>query len=163
MENTERLTFVFEKSEEDLNELWENCFNNPEKLAHINAYSPSALNKRSYLNFLKENGRNKSWIVKRIKENDVIGFVIYGDFFPGFKNDIGFNIGLPYLSNGYATEALNEIVRHLRDSGQNQIFGHCYESNVHSIKTMKKCGFEKTGFIDPSYNGNRVLEFKHPE
>jgi hypothetical protein len=63
------------------------------------------------MDFLKNSGVNyKTWLIKRIAENDIIGFAVHGNFFPSLPNNIGFNIVLKYIKKGYATEALQSLL-----------------------------------------------------
>ena len=77
------------------------------------------------------------WCIRRKRENDIIGFAINGSYFPGYPNDVGFNIGLDYVDMGYATETLNELTRFVGSLGYKETFGHCYENNFQPSKPCK--------------------------
>ncbi len=163
MKNTPRLAFIISiKTEEDLDELWQNCFAGADNLAHMNAFVPFPLTQKSQLNgFLKNPRENyKTWLIKRIAENDIIGFVVHGNFFPGLPNNIGFNIGLKYAQKGYATETLHSLLEYLREQGITETYGHCFESNLPSIRTMEKCGFKNLGPTGKRYGNVHELKFK---
>ncbi len=160
MNDSSRLTYLSDISEADKDELWENCFGSIENINHINRYVPYRLENQYLLNgFLAVNNKYKFWLIKRKLEKDIIGFLIQGSFFPGNENDIGFNIGLNYIRKGYASEALGALISHIREVGLKETYGHCFESNIPSIRTMEKCGFENLGRTGEQYSGNYVLEF----
>lgn len=163
MKPSNRLTFLNSiKTDTDLNELWRNCFAGTENLAHINAHVPVPLTQQWQLNGFLNSGENryKTWIIKRITENDIIGFVVHGDFFPGLPNNIGFNIGLNYIQKGYASETLQSLIEHLKSTGLKETYGHCFDTNVGSIRTMEKCGFKNLGPTGKTYGNAHELRFK---
>lgn len=161
MNDTLRLTFLQTKTNEDLDELWQNCFAGQDNLNHINKFVPFLITHQWQLNsFLTNEIGYNSWIVKRIAEKDIIGFAIHGNFYPGRPNNIGFNIGLNYTRKGYATETLKALIEFVRGEGLHETFGHCYENNIASIKTMENCGFINGGRTGTQYNnGNYELKF----
>jgi RimJ/RimL family protein N-acetyltransferase len=113
------------------------------------------------IGFLKYSGENyKTWLIKRIAEKDIIGFVVHGNFYPGLPNNIGFNIGLKYIQNGYASESLHSLLDYLKEQGITETYGHCYESNLASIRTMEKCGFVNLGPTGKRYGNVHELKFK---
>jgi RimJ/RimL family protein N-acetyltransferase len=160
MRNTNRLTFVRDKSENDLNELWTNCFNGEVNYDFMNAHVPLPYrvpNQNALSQFLMHS--KSAWLIKRIVEKDIIGFAVHGDFIPGLPNNIGFNIGINYTRNGYAKETLTELIQLLSSKGLKETFGHCLESNVASIRTMEACGFKNHGRTGRQFNGNYELKF----
>jgi RimJ/RimL family protein N-acetyltransferase len=163
MQNTQRLTFLNSvETENDLNELWQNCFSNTENLAHMNAHVPMPLTQQFQLNgFLKNSGANyKVWLIKQIVENDIIGFVVHGDFIPGLPNNIGFNIGLNYIQKGYASETLQSLIEYVRSTGLKETYGHCFDTNLASIRTMEKSGFKNVGPTGRTFGNVQELRFK---
>ena len=160
MKETLRLTFISNKTNVDLNALWQNCFAGLTNLNHINAHVPFPVTQQWQLNeFLTHENGYKTWLIQRITEQDIIGFVIHGNFFPGLPNNIGFNIGLNYTKNGYATETLLALIEFLREQGLHETFGHCFETNIASIRTMMKCGFQNLGRTGRSFNGKYEIKF----
>jgi len=161
MEDTQRLTFISDISTINFDNLWNNCFNGKANLEHMNAYVPYPLTHRWQLNNFLTNQHNYTcWLIKRKEEQDFIGFIIHGNFIPGLPNNIGFNIGLNYTRNGFASEALNSLVKYVRDIGLKETFGHCFEANIASISTMEKLGFVNQGRTGNKYNGNFELKFR---
>ena len=161
MQQTQRLTYLAEKTEDNLNELWSNCFLGKENLDHMNAYVPFPVNEKWQLSgFLKRESGYRTWLIKRKIEQDIIGFAIHGDFIPGLLNNVGFNIGLNYTRSGYATETLRELLRHLKDQGFKETFGHCFETNTASIKVMETCGFVNMGPTGRVFGGIKELKIR---
>jgi RimJ/RimL family protein N-acetyltransferase len=161
MKDTLRLTFVRNMTDEALSELWENCFVGQENLDHMNAHVPIPIAQQWQLNdFLIAQNSYEVWLIKRKAEEDIIGFVIHGDFFPGFPNNIGFNIGLNYTRNGFATETLKEVVEQVIGIGLSETFGHCFETNHASIRTMENCGFQNMGRTGQQFNDTYVLKLR---
>jgi hypothetical protein len=103
MNDTLRLSYIPFPTPAELEELWRNCFDTPEKLQHINKYVPYALTSFSQLRGFLSNEQKgyRFWLIKRKIENDIIGFAIHGSYFPGYTNDVGFNIGLDYVGMRY--------------------------------------------------------------
>lgn len=160
MIETKRLTFINNKTQNDLNDLWANCFNGQLNYNFMHAHVPLQYripNQNAINQFLRHN--NGTWLVKRKIENDIIGFAVHGDFIPELPNNIGFNIGNNYTRNGYAKETLSELIEFLRKIGLRETFGHCLESNIASIKTMEACGFDNLGRTGRHFNGNYELKF----
>ena len=68
MEETERLIFISEKSQEILDELWKNCFEGEENNRHMNAFVPFPVTQQQQLDeFINYEGKFKSWIIVREK------------------------------------------------------------------------------------------------
>ncbi|MDD3701645.1 MAG: GNAT family N-acetyltransferase [Bacteroidales bacterium] len=161
MDNSLRLNFIGTITDESLNELWNNCFVGADNMKHMNAHVPYPVNQQWQLNgFLTNQHNYKAWLIKRKHEHDIIGFVIYGNFIPGLTNNVGFNIGLQYTKKGYATETLQALVEHIRTLGHTKAFGHCFETNSASKRTMENCGFQNMGPTGQIYNGINELKFK---
>jgi len=103
MNETLRLSYIPFPTPAELEELWQNCFDTSEKLQHINNYVPYEVTRFSQLrDFLSNEQKGyRFWLIKRKIENDIIGFAIHGSYFPGYTNDVGFNIGLHYVGMRY--------------------------------------------------------------
>jgi RimJ/RimL family protein N-acetyltransferase len=163
MNDTLRLSYIPFPTPAELEELWQNCFDTPEKLQHINKYVPYAVTSFSQIRGFLSNEQKgyRFWLVRRKIEKDIIGFAIHGNYFPGYTNDVGFNIGLHYVGKGYATETLNELTRFVGSLGYKETFGHCYENNLPAIKTMERCGYVNQGRTGREFFGNHVIELKY--
>lgn len=161
MRQTNRLEFISNLNDEILNELWQNCFEGQDNMNHMNRYVPYPVTSQYLLNEFLINQRGWNvWLIKRINEKDIIGFAIHGNFIPFNPNNIGFNIGLNYTRQGYATETLNALIEHLREKNYTKTFGLCFENNTPSIKTMENCGFENMGPTGRIFNNIHELRFR---
>jgi RimJ/RimL family protein N-acetyltransferase len=162
MIHTTRLSLVDKWTQVEQDELWENCFAGPENSGHMNRYTPYAITDQWQMDhFLGHSGKDYHVrLIKRKVEYDIIGFVVHGHFFPGHPNNIGFNIGLPYIRKGYAAEALGGLLSHLRENGLTETYAHCYNSNLASIKCMEACGFVSQGSTGRTYGGNQEIKLK---
>lgn len=161
MKETSRLEFLSQKTEENLTELWENCFSGDQNLEHMNAHVPIPLTHSFQLyGFLRRERGYKTWLIKRKEKQDIIGFAVHGNFIPGLPNNIGFNIGLKYTRQGYGKETLMALVNYLRNEGFKETFGHCFESNTPSIRTMETVGFINSGSTGRIFNRVSELKFK---
>ena len=155
MNPTDRLSFLptFGPSAalpEQLDEVHANCFAGPQKLAHMNEFSPIPVPSRAgviqrFLGLGEIKQGYRAWIIRRTSEQDIIGFLIHGDFFPGLPNSIGFNIGLPYVRQGYGREALKALCAKLEADGFREFNGYCLDTNTASRRTMENAGFSLKG------------------
>ena len=55
MQNTKRLTFISNKTENNLDELWQNCFAGPDNFNHMNAHVPFLFTEQWQLNRIFDN------------------------------------------------------------------------------------------------------------
>ena len=155
----EHILLIEEYDRDDIRELWENSFGDPEKLQHINQYAPYAVTSLGILQqFLMNPPNYKIWLIKRTEEQDIISFIIHGDYFPGLPNNVGITIGLPYIGRGYGTESISKLCDKLRENGLKEFNGHCLGNNAGIISLMQKCGFENMGHVqNMMFHGQRVL------
>jgi len=161
MNDSTRLSYLHNKTQYAINELWANCFEGPENMSHMNAHVPIPLTRKEQLvGFLMAERGYKTWLIKRHKEGDIIGFLVHGNFFPGLPNSIGFNIGRKYIGQGYGSEALRALLGYLRESGLTETYGYCFDSNTPSMHVMEKCGFVNRGVTGKEYGYRNELKFK---
>jgi RimJ/RimL family protein N-acetyltransferase len=155
-----RLTFLGNKTAEAVRELWLNNFAEPTDYQHMHAHVPAPFrvpNERSLHGFLVS--QPTAWLIQRTEEQDIIGFILHGNY-GGLVNNIGFNIGLKYIQQGYASEAIGVLLDYLRARGFSETFGQCLASNAGSIRTMEACGFENSGKTGRQFNGVDELTFR---
>ena len=56
--------------------------------------------------------------------------------------EIGYWVGRRYWGQGFATEAMEEIIRHsFEDLGITKLWCQCFERNLQSSRVQQKCGF----------------------
>lgn len=62
------------------------------------------------------------------------------------ENEIGYWVGPPFWSTGYATEAVNAVVAHLRSGhGLGDLAASVFFDNPASAQVLRKSGFEDAG------------------
>lgn len=88
------------------------------------------------------------WAITLIEDNKLIG-AIGLNLNPIFeKGEFGFWIGVDYWNNGYASEALSEIIRFgFEELRLNKIYAHHFANNPSSGKVMIKNGMKQEGYL----------------
>ena len=62
--------------------------------------------------------------------------------------EIGYWIGEQYWRNGYATEAVKQLVAiAFNQLGINRVYANIFEYNVASMRVLEKIGFEKEAIV----------------
>lgn len=159
MQNTKRLTFLNQKSPEQLEALWENTFAGVENDRHVHAHVPKQYavpNKSLLLNFAAQT--RGLWLIQRIDGRDILGYVVYGQIGP-FPNSMGIVIGRRFAREGYALETGQELLAWLEREGKAKVFANCLESNLPIIGLLGQLGFEHLGPTGKSYDGINELNF----
>jgi RimJ/RimL family protein N-acetyltransferase len=65
---------------------------------------------------------------------------------PHNRGEIGYWVGIPYWSRGYATEAVREVIRYaFEDIGMNRIEAAHFSRNPASGRVMQKAGMQHEG------------------
>lgn len=163
MNDSERLEYIGNFSQYDIQELWNNVFGTEELKNHINQYAPYPINDIQTLTQFM-NSQNEDvysvWIIKKKEEKETIGLIVHGNYFPGLPNNFGIFIGVPYTRNGFATETLKKLLEYLLNKGFTEVFGHCYEINMGSIGMMRACDFENQGLISNNYVPMNTIRFR---
>ena len=150
------------KSDDDLNELWSNCFSENVISIKDSTVFPFDLNTPAQLaKFLNAgSGLYRTWLIKRTKEGDIIGFGIYGEFTPGYQNAVYVFIGMPYRGQSYAGESLMALFGILRMDEVSEVFAFCDEHNTDFIRFVEKFGFQQEGNEGSGSDGLRLFKFK---
>lgn len=159
MRNTNRLAFLNQKSEEQLEALWENTFAGAENDRHVHAHVPlqyAVPNKSLLLGFAAQN--KGLWLIQRIEDNAILGYVVYGQIGP-FPNSMGIVIGRRFARQGYALETCQELLAWLKQEGRAEVFANCLESNLPIISLLGQLGFEQLGQKGKNYDGVYELSF----
>lgn len=159
MKNTTRLTFLNQKTSEQLESLWDNAFSGAENDRHVHAHVPSQFavpNKSSLLNFAAQN--RGLWLIQRIDTRDILGYVVYGQIGPS-SNSMGIVIGRRFARQGYALETCQELLAWLKREGRVEVFANCMESNLPIINLLRQLGFENLGPTGKSYGSSNELNF----
>ncbi len=124
-----------------------------------------------YENKILETDKNRKAIVlfvidSTLPKDNVVGYLCA----EGYKNirkshvlSIGMGILKSYHSNGFGTQLLTELLKHVRGNGIKRIEAHIAESNERSMNLMKKFGFVLEGkkckaiFIDNDYQDEYLM------
>lgn len=160
MKDTPRLSYINQKTEDQLNELWENTFAGEENNNFIHAHVPKEYavpNKSSLIYYVGNNKR--LWLIKRIQENDIIGYVVHGNI-GGLQNNIGIAIGKRFSNMGYGLEACQELLKTIKEEGYSEIFAQCMASNTPVISLLTKLKFENLGATGIKFDNINELKFR---
>ena len=100
-----------------------------------------------------------TWVIEIKDGNEIIGVISASNNELDKKiAEVGFSIGTKYQGNGYATEALKEIIKYLLvECDLNIVKGGCYNTNSKSAKTMLKAGMKE---IETNNKDIRYFEIK---
>jgi ribosomal-protein-alanine N-acetyltransferase len=81
------------------------------------------------------------YAVIRKSDDTNLGYVQLIKIMEGWE--IGYHIALPYIGNGYATEAVNLFLEYIKShTNLKEIIGIALVSNKASRRVLEKCGFE---------------------
>jgi ribosomal-protein-alanine N-acetyltransferase len=89
------------------------------------------------------------WIIVRKKDNAVIGTCGYNSWVKkSSRGEIGYELGREYWGNGYASEAMKEIIDYgFNVMELNRIEAFTVPEALRSINVLKKYGFKKEGIL----------------
>jgi ribosomal-protein-alanine N-acetyltransferase len=77
--------------------------------------------------------------------------VLLGSTGLSFENEVtvetGYVLAVDAWGRGYATEALNAVVRVARDMGVRRLHAHHHPENVRSARVLQKCGFRQDSVL----------------
>ena len=91
-----------------------------------------------------QDDREASFLIT-LADDTIIGGCGVGTL-SGSDPEIGYWIGIPYWSNGYATEAARALIDHAFGGlGHDKIEAGARVSNPASRRVLEKCGFQWTG------------------
>lgn len=102
-------------------------------------------------------GRGHYWFIKLKAENKVIGtFGVVNLDKKRSSAEIGYGLSPDYWGQGYFSEALMMVLRHLfTDLGFHRIWAKTQSDNVASIQAIEKAGFKEEGVMRDFYlSGN---------
>ncbi len=138
---------------------------------HLEPYEPAwasdELTKAAYRRRLKRYRLDRSretgaaFLVMRASDDALLGGVTLTNIRRGVTQSasVGYWIGLPFVRRGYASEALNGVLRHAFDSlGLNRVEAACMPSNGASIAVLERGGFRREGLARRYIMINGVFE-----
>ncbi len=108
------------------------------------SYSMTRLLKSLYKN--KEGIR---WAIVINETNEVIGTCGYNNWVKkSSRGEIGYELGREYWGKGYASEAVEEIIKYgFKSMNLNRIEAFTVPEATSSINLLKKLGFKKEGML----------------
>jgi RimJ/RimL family protein N-acetyltransferase len=160
MRNTNRLTFLNQKSFEQLEALWDNGFAGEENDRYVHEFVPKEYavpNKSLLLGFAAQN--TGLWLIQRLDDKEILGYVVFGQIGPS-PNSMGIVIGRRFARQGYALETGQELLAWLKREGKTVVFANCLESNLPIIGLLGQLGFENLGPTGKNYEGIDELNFR---
>jgi len=100
-----------------------------------------------------KDGTSADWAIVEKVSQKVIGTCSFVDWSNEHRNAIlGYVINRAYWGNGYATEAVNELLKYGFNTLQlHRIEAHCDVDNLASEKVMKKLGMSFEGLLRQNY------------
>jgi len=116
------------------------------------------------INEITREGRERYFFCMKSKENDEyigeIGYTVVGNTPLGKLVGVGYFLLPQFWSKGYASEALQEVIRFAFD--ENNVFrfeAGCMKENVGSEKVMIKCGMIKEAdFKDCTWHDGKIKD-----
>ena len=101
------------------------------------------------LNSLYKRDVGIRWVMTIKKDNMVIGTCGYNNWIKrSSRGEIGYELGREYWGNGYATEAIEEIIKYgFKKMNLNRIEAFTVPEAISSIKLLEKFGFKKEGLL----------------
>jgi len=113
------------------------------------------------INFLNNRFRNKEgirWGMVRKEDNKLIGTCGFNTWIKrSSRGEIGYELGQKYWGNGYATEALKEVIRFgFEETHLNRVEAFVVPEAHRSIRVLEKLDFKKEGTLrEYGYWNNR--------
>ena len=90
-------------------------------------------------------GKGVALAMERTTDNVVIGVVGFG-FDRGPDPELGYWIGKAFWNQGYATEALRRLIRHMFDTlGYHRVWASFHPDNIASKRSLEKVGLSYAG------------------
>jgi ribosomal-protein-alanine N-acetyltransferase len=96
----------------------------------------------------RHDGTAYAYLVFRAADHSLVGGVTLSNVRRGVTQaaSVGYWTGLPYVRQGYASDALSAILRHaFEDMALNRVEAACLPSNCASIGVLERAGFRHEG------------------
>ena len=90
-----------------------------------------------------------TFAITRVDDEAFLGAIGFG----GLREmpSVGYWIGRPYWNQGYATEALQLVIAHVRGLGAKGLQAETFPENPASARVLAKCGFRDRGLGRRNY------------
>nr|SBO99587.1 putative acetyltransferase [Nonomuraea gerenzanensis] len=98
-----------------------------------------------------------NWILRKKPDNQAIGFVQATIMNNGHQAEVAWVIGEPWQGHGYASEAAQTLINHLRTTGVTTIQAHIHPSHTASATVARNAGLLPT---DTFEDGEQL--WQHP-
>jgi len=148
------LEMIFHPSVADFDQLYRDCLESDEEMAHLNAFSyPDAWDPdgEELLEQMKE--LEQCYLLRA--EGSVVGLLNYGDLIPWQPNAFGVAIGQKFTGRGYATQALALFLKVAESLGVQEVNGYCLPEHTAMIRVMEGNEMVKDdGYEDPQGAGS---------
>lgn len=131
------------------------------------AWAPDELSLSAYRRRLRRYRSDRRWgfgaafFVERLSDSQLVGGVNLSNIRRGVTQSaaVGYWIGLPYLRQGYASDALAAMLGHaFEDLELNRIEAACMPVNDASLGVLKRAGFRPEGLARRYLRINGVFE-----
>ena len=143
---TERLIIDYLK-ETDKEDYFRNISNNKKVLETFVCQYAESLEAFDFSTYL---GREDLFAIRLKETGRLIGIILYFDEPVGCE--IGYGIGSDYWNKGYATEAVGEFLRYLREEkGIKKVYASFFTGNDASKRVMEKCGMKYSHFSENEF------------
>lgn len=109
----------------------------------------------------RRRGTGAAFLVLRASDRTLVGGVTLSNIRRGVTQSasIGYWIGLPYVRQGYACDAVGGALRHAFDKlGLNRVEAACMPGNTASMGVLEKTGFRREGLARGYLRINGRLE-----
>lgn len=96
-----------------------------------------------------------TFAITRVDDEAFLGAIGFG----GLREmpTVGYWIGRRYWDDGYATEALQLVIAHVRGLGAKGLQAETFPENPASARVLAKCGFRERGTVRRNYPGRGGL------
>jgi ribosomal-protein-alanine N-acetyltransferase len=131
------------------------------------AWAPDELSRPAFRRRLRRYRSDRRWgsgaayLVERPADGTLLGGVTLTNIRRGVTQSasVGYWIGLPYIRQGYASDALAGMLRHaFEDLELNRVEAACMPSNHASLAVLERAGFRREGLARRYLRINGVFE-----
>jgi RimJ/RimL family protein N-acetyltransferase len=92
---------------------------------------------------------SRSFLILRKDDQAVLGAIGFGG--EGGTAELGYALGRAHWGRGYATEAVQAMVRLARERGLKALDAHIFTENPASARVLEKAGFVDLGLVERDY------------
>jgi [ribosomal protein S5]-alanine N-acetyltransferase len=86
------------------------------------------------------------WVIMRNADHALLGMIEVR--LDGFRADLGYGLARPYWGHGYATEAVQAVVRWaLSQENIYRVWATCDVENLASARVLEKAGMQREGIL----------------